>query len=74
MQMAEIYDYRIVGFLWGALIPWTVHFQFIRDFMFTNGSAKNSAMQWVVHFFRGVKFHEWATSMKFVEFTYLEKN
>ena len=25
-------------------------------------------------FFRGVKFHEWSTSAKFAEFTYLEKN
>ena len=25
-------------------------------------------------FFRGVKIHEWSTSAKFAEFTYLEKN
>ena len=48
-------------------------FQFFRDFIFTNGSAKSSAVQSVAQFLR-VKFHEWAISAKFVEFTYLEKN
>ena len=49
-------------------------FQCFRDFIFMNGSAKSSVLQWVVRFFRGVKFHEWSTSAKFAEFTYLEKN
>ena len=33
-------------------------FSVFRDFIFTNGSAKSSALQRVVRFFRGVKFHE----------------
>ena len=49
-------------------------FQLFRNFIFTNASAKSSALQWIVHFFGGVKFHEWSTSAIFVEFTYLEKN
>ena len=43
-------------------------FQFFHDFIFINGSAISSALQWVV---LGVKFYEWSAS---AEFTYLEKN
>ena len=48
-------------------------FSFSR-FCFHECACKSSALQWVVLFFRGVKFHEWSTSAKFAEFTYLEKN
>ena len=37
------------------------------------GLQKLSTAMGIVHFFRGVKFHEWSTSVKFTEFTYLEK-
>ena len=52
------YSYRIVGFFSRYLNSANGRFSVYRDFIFTNGSAKSSAMQWVVHFFRGVKFHE----------------
>ena len=31
-------------------------FSVLRDFIFTNGSAKSSALQWVVRFFEGLNF------------------
>ena len=31
-------------------------FQFFRDFIFTNESAKSSALQWIVRFFEGLNF------------------
>ena len=48
--------YRIVGFFRGTYIPRMTDFQIFRDFIFTNGSAKNSPMQWVVHFFEELNF------------------
>ena len=46
-----------------------VGFQFFRDFIVTNESAKSSALQWVVCFFEGLNF----TNDKFAELTYLDK-
>ena len=50
-------------------------FQFFHDFIFMNGCPKSSAVQINMGglFIRGVKFHKWATSTKFVEFTHTSK-
>ena len=50
------------------------NFQLFHDFILTNGSAKSSGTAMGSSFSWGVKFHEWSTSAKFAEFTYLEKN
>ena len=48
-------------------------FRFFHNFIFANGSAKSSYTAIGSWFFWGVKFHEWSTSAKFAQFTYLEK-
>ena len=58
ITLMDIIFYRIVGFFRGTQILRMADFQFFRDFIFMNGSAKSSALQWVVGVFRGVKFHE----------------
>ena len=64
----DIIMYRIVGFF--EVLKFH---ECMADFSFiTNGSAKSSGTAMSTSFLHGVKFHEWSTSVRFTEFTYLK--
>ena len=54
--ISQATSYHIVGFFLRYLNSENGRFSVFCDFIFTNGSAKGSALQWVVHFFEGLNF------------------